>query len=99
MTQKMRIKRLDVLSVAKLVGGAYFLIATVIILPIALIVSAIGLTDELIPGFAIGGVALILIPVFYGIAGFISSAIFCVIYNLISGMVGGIEMELETVSE
>jgi hypothetical protein len=48
----MKIKRLGILSVARLVGAVYFLIATIFILPFALIISSLGLTDEFIPGFS-----------------------------------------------
>ena len=39
------------------------------------------------------GVALLL-PIFYGVLGFIFTAIGCAIYNFVAGLVGGVEVEL-----
>jgi len=42
----------------------------------------------------IGGLmAIILIPIFYGVLGFIAGAITALLYNLVAGWTGGIEME------
>jgi len=38
---------------------------------------------------------LIILPIFYGVVGFIAGAIGAALYNLIAGMVGGIEIEVE----
>lgn len=46
--------------------------------------------------FGIG--AIILIPIIYGILGFISGVIFGAIYNIAARYVGGIEMEVEIMS-
>jgi hypothetical protein len=44
----------------------------------------------------IGGVAmLIFLPILYGVAGFVFGAIAAAVYNLIAGIVGGIEIEVE----
>ncbi len=37
----------------------------------------------------------ILGPVFYGVLGFIFTAIACLVYNLLAGWIGGIEVELD----
>lgn len=43
---------------------------------------------------AIGaGLMILLLPVMYGILGFIAGAFYAFIYNLIAGMTGGLEME------
>ena len=43
---------------------------------------------------AIGaGVMVLLLPIIYGIFGFIAGAFYAFIYNLIAGMTGGLEME------
>lgn len=46
-------------------------------------------------GFFFGAAAIIILPIFYGIMGFIGGAISCWIYNLAAGWIGGVEMELE----
>jgi hypothetical protein len=38
---------------------------------------------------------LIILPIFYGVVGFIAGAIGAALYNLIAGIVGGIEIEVE----
>ena len=46
-------------------------------------------------GLVVGLIMMVAIPVFYGILGFIAGALGGVIYNIASGFVGGIELELE----
>lgn len=48
-------------------------------------------------GVVIGIVAMVGIPIMYGIIGFIGGAIGALIYNLFAGMVGGVEIEVENV--
>lgn len=46
--------------------------------------------------FMIGGMAaVIILPIVYGIMGFVGGIISAVVYNFIAGMVGGIEMDFE----
>ncbi len=42
-----------------------------------------------------GPIAIIIIAVMYFIAGFISTALFCLIYNYIADKTGGIQFEVE----
>src|SRR5262249_16797035 len=46
-------------------------------------------------GMAAGVAALIILPIFCGVLGFIVGAIYAALYNLVAGMVGGIEIEGE----
>ena len=48
-----------------------------------------------IPAMFFGVAALILVPIFYGVFGFIGGIIYAAIYNLVAGMVGGLELEFE----
>ena len=43
--------------------------------------------------FGVG--SIILFPIIYGIMGFVGGLITAVLYNLLAGFVGGIEMELQ----
>jgi hypothetical protein len=45
--------------------------------------------------FAIGLIMMVAIPITSGILGFIGGALGAVIYNVASGFIGGIELELE----
>ncbi|MHB1278610.1 MAG: hypothetical protein ACYC1Q_09430 [Bacteroidia bacterium] len=93
-----RIKRFGVYQTAKVAAIIYFLIAAVFMLPFGLIFSMVG-TDKF-PGFPFGGVIFfIFLPFFYGIIGFIMTAISCLIYNMVSGWTGGIEVEVETTEQ
>jgi len=44
---------------------------------------------------AFGPVAIILFPVAYGIMGFVMGAVGAALYNLISKLIGGIEIEIK----
>jgi hypothetical protein len=103
-----RIKSVGVMSVAKVSGLIYGAIGLLIV-PILLVIGlassmavkqAQQTTGANIPA-AMGPVFAILMaiaaPIFYGLIGFVTGAISALIYNLIAGWVGGIEMELEIV--
>jgi hypothetical protein len=96
----MIIKKLDVLSVAKISGiiaAAVGLIAGLLFLVFGGIFAGLlgseGATGGLL---ALGGgiFGLIFFPILYGIVGFIGGLIQAVIYNLAAGFVGGIRIEI-----
>lgn len=92
-----RIRRFTVAQTATMGGALYFFLG-LIALPFIWIFtrvagSAAGAAG--VPGVPFGGAMLILIPILYGIVGFICVAIMCLVYNLVAGWVGGIEVELE----
>jgi len=97
-----KIKKVGILSFAKinaLVMAAMGLIVAVIYLLIFLpfLMLASGAAKGVISiglGVAIP-IALIGIPVFYGIIGFIFGALGAWLYNIIAGWIGGLEMNLE----
>ena len=84
-----RIRRFGVGQTAKVLGVLYTLIGIVLI-PLFLIASMFAPNQ---PGFGIG--IAIALPVIYGIAGFVFTAIACLIYNMVAGWVGGIEIEID----
>lgn len=93
-----RIKSFGVLQTAKLAAILYFISSAIFVIPIMLI-SFIAGSSSGIPGSGFGamfsGVFLIIMPILYGIFGFIFVAIGCLLYNVIAKFVGGIEIELE----
>ncbi len=100
-----RVKKFDVLSVAKISGlcyGALGLLFVPFFLLIGMIASAAGSQagSGLPAGFgAIFGVGMaVMMPIIYAVMGFIMGALMAFIYNLISGWVGGIEVELQPVT-
>jgi len=106
---EMTIRRLGVLSVAKIEGLIMLVIGLIMGVPYGLFVmiwgafisSLLSKSDNQtaaaggITTVVIGLVVMIAFPIFYGIAGFIGGAIGALIYNGAARMVGGIEFELE----
>jgi hypothetical protein len=91
-----KIKKIGVLSFAKIYGAILAtimlivgLIATVITVLIGLFVGSIGPGVGVVLGFTLAGIIL------YGIFGFVAGAIGSYIYNIVASKVGGIEIELE----
>jgi len=101
----LRIRKLGVLSVAKIYAVIMFVIMLLVCIPLGFIVIVMSLMGAGMAGsdgFAIGGggvvigiVYMIVPPIIYGIFGFIGGAIGALIYNIFAGMVGGIEIEVE----
>ena len=85
-----QIRRFGVGQTAKVVGVLYALIGVVLV-PFVLIAAMYSPNKSgLGPGVALS------LPIIYGVAGFIFTAIGCAIYNFVAGLVGGIEVELDT---
>lgn len=95
-----QIRRIGVLSAAKILGVLYAaigLIGGAIFSCISIIGAASAFSDELGSdafGALFGLGAIIIFPIMYGIMGFIGGAIMAFLYNLIAGAIGGIELEL-----
>jgi hypothetical protein len=47
-------------------------------------------------GMAMGAGAIVIFPILYGVMGAIISAISAALYNVVAGMVGGLQIEVET---
>jgi hypothetical protein len=105
---KLRIRKLGILSVAKIESLVMLVMSLLIAIPYGLIVIVYSLFGAGMVGgdaaLAIGGGGVVLglalmvgIPITYGIIGFIAGAISALVYNIFAGMVGGIEMEVENV--
>lgn len=90
-----KIKKLGVLSVAKLqavimaVVGLFIGVIYALLSPIMRTVGAGGVGADL------GPIAIIILPIFYGILGFVFGALGAWLYNLFAKWLGGIEVELE----
>lgn len=84
-----QIRRFGVGQTAKVVGALYALMGLIFV-PVVLLVAMISPDKSgFSPGFALA------LPIIYGVAGFIFTAIGCAIYNFVAGLVGGIEVELD----
>lgn len=95
----MVIRRVGPLSVAK-VSGLIYAILGLFFGGLMSLFSMVGAafaphgSDAGFMGMAFGVAAIIILPIFYGIVGFILSLIGAALYNLIAGMVGGVEIEV-----
>ena len=104
---EMTIRRLGVLSVAKIQALLMFVIGLIIGVIYGLVFMVFGAAIAAMAqhgdGQALGGVGsvvgglviMILFPIFYGFMGFIGGAIGALIYNFAARVVGGIKLELE----
>lgn len=98
---QLTITRLGVLSVAKIQGAIAAVFGLIIGVIYGLIIMLFGAalmsqSKEAGGGSIIIGIlAMIGIPIFYGIIGFIAGAISALIYNVAAGIAGGIEIEVE----
>ncbi len=96
------IKRIAPLQFAKISGVLYAAMA-LIFLPFFALMAVIGAfapsnQEHAGAGAIAGGLMLVvglLIPVVYGVLGFIIGAIGAAVYNLIARWVGGIQVEVE----
>ena len=84
-----RIARFGILQTAKVMAVLYALMGTVFI-PFFLVFTLFS------PELAALGIGFaIMMPVLYGVCGFIFVAIGCAIYNFVAKHTGGIEVDLE----
>lgn len=86
-----RVRRIDPFSAAKVCAVLYFL-GGLIAVPFFLLMSAVAPNES---GERFGMAFAIAIPVVYAVMGFIVTLIGAALYNLVSGWVGGVELELE----
>ena len=108
---KLRIRKLGLMSVAKIYAVMSFVFSLIIAIPYGLIIILFSLiggaaasNQDAFGGLAVGGggvvmglVVLIGLPIMYAIMGFIGGIISALIYNIFAGLVGGIEIEVENV--
>lgn len=96
----MTLNRVGVLSAGKIFGILYAAIGLLIGIPFALI-SLLGLAaqpeaggEAAIFGLLFGVGSVVIWPLLYGVLGFITAVISAFLYNLLAGMVGGLELDL-----
>jgi hypothetical protein len=107
MNTKIVVRRIGILSLAKIQGTLYALLGLIIGAFFSLfavvggaIMNAVGGTSGSHVGMLFGAAAIIVFPILYGILGFILGLIMGGLYNLVAAMVGGIELEgLQTQSQ
>ena len=104
----LRIKKLGVLSVAKMYAVMALVLSLLISIPYGLIVIIYSLFGASFIGgngaLAVGGGGIIIgilimigIPIMYSLFAFVGGALAALLYNLFANFVGGIEIEVENV--
>lgn len=94
------IRRFGVLSVGKMMGLTYALIGLIFGAIFSLLAvmgaafSAAADDSAGMAGMLFGAGAIIIVPIFYGLIGFIGGLLTAAIYNLVAGIGGGVEVEL-----
>jgi hypothetical protein len=93
----MTITRVGPLSVAKVAGVLYVVIGLIAGCLVSLAAMAGGFaadTDGAGPMAALFGVgAIVFLPIFYGVLGFIGTLIMAWLFNVAAGIVGGVEID------
>lgn len=97
----MVITRISPMSCAKVSGALYALIGLLIGAGITLVMLTVGgrlAQDEAPMGALFGAIfgagAVVILPIFYGVIGFIGGALGALIYNVVAGITGGIELDV-----
>jgi hypothetical protein len=100
----MVIRRVNPISVAKVAALLYGIIGLIMGALISLAAMAVGTLGAGVSdnsaapmmGMLFGAGAIIVMPLFYGVVSAIVAALTAMIYNLLAGWVGGIEIEVDT---
>ncbi len=95
----MELKRVGILSGAKVLGLLYAALGLIfggIFSFVSVLGAAAGSGRGGAGGLLFGVGAVIILPIFYGIVGFIGGALTAVLYNLIAHVAGGLELEFES---
>jgi len=98
-TDAMIVKSLGVLSVGKFLACFYALLGVIVggFLSLFALLGAGVEGANIGPGGALlfGAGAIIIVPVAYGVAGFIGGVFVAALYNVVATIAGGIELELK----
>lgn len=97
----MTLKRIGVLSCGKITGALYALLGLIfgaILSLLSLVGAMAGLAsgeDEAVFGLFFGVGAIVFVPIFYGLLGFLGGLLTAFLYNIVAGFTGGLELQLE----
>lgn len=94
-----RIRRFGVVRTATVVAVLYMVIAAIFAIPFALLAAAAGSSVGSVGDVNLAGILTIVLlaVVGYGVLGWVFTAIACLLYNLVAGWTGGIEVQVERV--
>ena len=86
-----RVKRFGVAQTAKVAGILYVVMSAIIFIPLGLIGLVTGGAEG-----GPGGLFILLMPLLYGVLGYVMIALMCFFYNVIAGKVGGFAIEFDS---
>jgi hypothetical protein len=94
----MVLHRVGPVSCAKITGALYLVLGLIIGAFFSLAAMAGGFASNSSQGAGLGALigvgAIVFFPLLYGCIGFVSTLFFAWVYNVLAGIVGGIEMDL-----
>jgi hypothetical protein len=95
----MVIKRIGPVSCARITGTLYAILGLLIGAVVSLTALVGGFASRTTAGSgiaaALGMGAIVAFPILYGAIGFVSTLIGAWLYNMLAGLVGGIQMDVE----
>lgn len=95
----MIIKRVGPVSFAKVSGFLYALIGLIVGGILSLVAMAGGFASEAAGAAGLGAIigvgAVIVLPIMYGLMGFVATLIAAWLYNVAAGLVGGVEVDIQ----
>lgn len=99
----MIVTRINPMSAAKLMGVLYALVGILfggLISLLSIVGGALGAAtgESQVAGMLFGAGAIIFLPIFYGVLGFVMTLIGAALYNGVASMVGGLELEVRNTS-
>lgn len=97
-TNSLVVKKIGVLSAAQMLGCLYAALGLIVggFFSIFALAGAAAGGGEGLPAMLFGVLSVIVIPIIYGVMGFIGGIIMAVLYNLIATVAGGIELQVTT---
>ena len=96
----MIVRRVSPLSLAKLMGVVYLAIGLLIgacVSLLSIVGGAFFPSNESsgMTGVLFGAAAIVVLPIFYGVLGFLGSLLMAVVYNAAASVVGGVEIDVQ----
>src|SRR3954467_3749587 len=88
------VRRIGMLSVAKILGVLYALLGLIIgafFFVFTLMGAAFGAGNQLVAGLVGSAAVIVLAPLFYGLIGFVGGIVLAAAYNFVASFAGGVQ--------
>jgi hypothetical protein len=95
---KRRVKKIGVLQTSIVSAIIFFILSLIMVVPMMLVMGIAGVFSDNM-GFAFGGAFMIFMPIMYAVIGFLFTALWCWMYNVVAKWIGGIEIEVEVIDD